>query len=54
MSVDLSLIERSACDVVELLREQALSPHDLLDTLAAHWDTEIREDIEHDRLRAAA
>ncbi|MFM0720211.1 amidase family protein [Paraburkholderia strydomiana] len=35
MSVDLSLIERSACDVVELLREEAVSPHDLLDTLAA-------------------
>ncbi|CAB3789266.1 hypothetical protein [Paraburkholderia fynbosensis] len=34
MSVDLSLIERSACDVVELLREEAVSPHDLLDTLA--------------------
>jgi amidase len=35
MSVDLSLIERSACEVVDLLREQAVSPHDLLDTLAA-------------------
>ncbi|MFM0643734.1 amidase family protein [Paraburkholderia bryophila] len=35
MSVDLSLIERSACEVVDLLREEAVSPHDLLDTLAA-------------------
>ena len=35
MSVDLSLIERSACEIVDLLREEALSPHDLLDTLAA-------------------
>lgn len=35
MSVDLSLIERSACEVVDLLRDEALSPHDLLDTLAA-------------------
>ena len=35
MSVDLSLIERSACEIVDLLREEAVSPHDLLDTLAA-------------------
>lgn len=35
MSVDLSLIERGACEVVDLLREEAVSPHDLLDTLAA-------------------
>jgi amidase len=35
MSVDLSLLERSACEVVDLLREEAVSPHDLLDTLAA-------------------
>jgi amidase len=34
MSIDLSLIERSACDVVELLRSEEVSPHDLLDTLA--------------------
>ncbi|MFT4070250.1 amidase [Paraburkholderia sp.] len=35
MSIDLSLIGRSACDIVDLLREQQVSPHDLLDTLAA-------------------
>jgi len=35
MSIDLSLIQRSASDLVTLLREQQLSPHDLLDTLAA-------------------
>ncbi|MFM0300568.1 amidase family protein [Paraburkholderia sediminicola] len=35
MSVDLSLIERSACEIVDLLREESVSPHDLLDTLAA-------------------
>ncbi|MEZ0603776.1 amidase [Paraburkholderia sp. IW21] len=35
MSVDLSLIEKSACEIVDLLRKEAVSPHDLLDTLAA-------------------
>ncbi|OLL29130.1 amidase [Burkholderia sp. SRS-W-2-2016] len=35
MSTDLSLIGRSACEIVELLRTEEVSPHDLLDTLAA-------------------
>ncbi|MBV8636080.1 MAG: amidase, partial [Burkholderiaceae bacterium] len=35
MSIDLSLIDRSACEIVDLLRGEALTPHDLLDTLAA-------------------
>lgn len=35
MSVDSTLIDRSACEVVDLLRREAVSPHDLLDTLAA-------------------
>jgi amidase len=35
MTVDSTLIDRTACEVVDLLRREAVSPHDLLDTLAA-------------------
>ena len=35
MSVDATLIERSAYEIVDLLRREEVSPHDLLDTLAA-------------------
>jgi amidase len=34
MSVDSTLLERSACEAVDMLRQEAVSPHDLLDTLA--------------------
>ena len=38
MSVDSALIDRSACEIVDLLRREEVSPHDLLDTLA--WQVE--------------
>jgi amidase len=38
MTVDSALLERSACEVVDMLRREAVSPHDLLDTLAARVD----------------
>ncbi|HIH2747059.1 TPA: amidase [Burkholderia lata] len=38
MTIQLSLIDRSACEVVDMLRSEAISPHDLLDTLAAQMD----------------
>jgi amidase len=35
MSVDVTLIDRSAHEIVGLLRREEVSPHDLLDTLAS-------------------
>ncbi len=35
MTVDTTLIDRTACEVVDLLRREEVSPHELLDTLAA-------------------